>query len=88
MQENLENGLCEKKLALETPQPVLAKFELATPQNIADFYEDIKCCSTNALASSPAFLVAFWVVKATMTTVALYVSMTTVVVELEGAELI
>lgn len=78
----------KKKLALETPQPVLAKFELATPQNIADFYEDIKCCSTNALASSPAFLVAFWVVKATMTTVALYVSMTTVVVKLDGAELI
>ena len=38
--------------------------------------------------SSPAFLVAFWVVKATMTTVALYVSMTTVVVKLDGAELI
>ena len=78
----------KKKLALETPQPVLAKFELATPQNIADFYEDIKCCSTNALASSPSFLVAFWVVKATMTTVALYVSMTIVVVKLDGAELI
>ena len=45
-------------------------------------------CSTNALASSPGFLVAFWVLKATRTTVALYVSMTTVVVELEGAELI
>ena len=80
--------LLQKKLALETPQPVLTKFELATPQNIADFYEDIKCCSTNALASSPAFLVAFWVVKATMTTVALYVSMTAVIVEPEGAELI
>ena len=75
-------------MALETPQPILTKFELATPQNIADFYEDIKCCSTNALASSPAFLVAFWVVKATMTTVALYVSVITVDVELEGAELI
>ena len=38
--------------------------------------------------SSLAFLVTFWVVKATMTIVALYVSMTTVFVELEGAELI
>ena len=74
-------------LDLETSQPVLAKFELATPQNIADFYEDIKCCSTNALASSPAFLVAFWIVKATMTTVTLYVSVTTVV-ELGVIELI
>ena len=45
-------------------------------------------CSTNALASSPVFLVAFWVVKATTTTLALYVIMNTVVVELEGAELI
>ena len=31
---------------------------------------------------------AFWVVKATMTTVALYVSVTTIIVEPEGAELI
>ena len=38
--------------------------------------------------SSLAFLVTFWVVKATMTIVALYVRMITVVVELEGAELI
>ena len=45
-------------------------------------------CLTNALASSPAFLVAFWVVKATKTTVPLHVRMTTVVVELEGTELI
>ena len=79
--------LLQKKLALETPQPVLTKFELATPQNIADFYEDIKCCSTNALASSPAFLVVLGC-KATTTTVALNVSMAAVVLELEGAKLI
>ena len=36
--------------------------------------------------SSQEFLVAFWVIKVTMTTVALYVRMITVVVELEGSE--
>ena len=36
--------------------------------------------------SSPVFLVAFWIVKATTTTAALYVSVTTVVVELGVVE--
>ena len=44
-------------------------------------------CSTNALASSPAFLVVLGC-KATTTTVALNVSMAAVVLELEGAKLI